>query len=293
MHDIVLKIKESSSPLLGSTKRLKKHPLALVGAAIILCLLIVAFFAPLLSPHDPLKPNLPYRLLAPGENYLLGADHMGRCLLSRLIHGARETLRVGLLVVAMTSSIGVFLGAMAGYFGGLIDTIIMRAVDVLLAFPSIILALVMAGILGPSLFSIMLALTIVGWTSYARVVRGAVLSVKEREYVAAIQSLGATDARILLYHILPNVMAPVLVMATLGMAHVILAAAALSFLGLGAQPPLAEWGSMLNAGRPFMRTAPHTTIFPGLAIMITVLAFNFLGDGLRDAFDPYLKESKN
>lgn len=287
MHDIVLKIRESDSPLISSMRRLRRYPLALLGATIILCLLGSALFAPLLSPHDPLRPNLPHRLLSPGGSYPLGTDHMGRCILSRLIYGSRVTLKVSILVVGLTSSIGVFLGALAGYLGGLIDDVIMRVVDILLAFPSIILALVMAGILGPSLFSIMLALTVVGWISYARVVRGAILSVREREYIAAIRSLGASDIRIVLYHILPNILAPVLVMATLGMAHVILAAAALSFLGLGVQPPHAEWGSMLNAGRPFMRTAPHTTIFPGLAIMITVLSFNFLGDGLRDALDPH------
>jgi peptide/nickel transport system permease protein len=159
----------------------------------------------------------------------------------------------------------------------------------LLAFPGIILALVVVGILGPSLYNVMLALAIVGWTSYARVVRGTVLSVKEKEFVEAARVLGASDVRIMFRHILPNIMAPVIVMATLGMAHVILAAAALSFLGLGAQPPTPEWGSMLNGGRAFMRTAPHLTIFPGLAIMVTVLAFNFLGDGLRDALDPRLK----
>lgn len=290
MHDTVTKMVESGPPLFNSIKRLKRHPLALIGAAILFLLVIGAILAPLLSPHDPIEPHLPHRLLPPGEGYLLGTDHMGRCLLSRLLYGTRVTLRVGLLVVSMTSLIGVSLGAVAGYVGGLVDDFIMRVVDVLLAFPSIILALVIAGILGPSLYSIMLAMTMVGWTSYARVVRGAVLQVKEREYVEAIRSLGAGDLRIVLYHILPNIMAPVLVMATLGMAHVILQAAALSFLGLGLQPPLAEWGSMLNAGRPFMRTAPHITLFPGMAIMVTVLAFNFLGDGLRDALDPWLKE---
>lgn len=284
---MVIKVVESGPPLLNSLGRLKKHPLALVGLVIILLLILVAILAPVLSPHDPIQPHLPHRLLPPGPMYWLGTDHMGRCLLSRLIYGTRVTLQVGILVVAITSTTGVFLGSVAGYFGGWVDEMIMRLVDILLAFPGIILALVLAGILGPSLFTILLAMALVGWTSYARVVRGAILSVKEKAYVDAIRSLGAGDFRILCYHILPNVMAPVLVMATLGMAHIILAAAALSFLGLGVLPPTAEWGSMLNAGRPFLRTAPHTTIFPGLAIMITVLAFNFLGDGLRDVLDPW------
>lgn len=290
MHDIVLKIIESGPPLLESLQRLRKHRLAVTGAAFIVILCLTALLAPWLAPHDPHRQFLAHRLLTPGEGYLLGTDHLGRCLFSRLLFGARATLLVGLVVVGITSIMGVLLGAVAGYRGGLMDEVIMRGVDVLLAFPGIILALVIAGIMGPSLFSIMFAISLTGWTGYARVVRGAVLSVKEREFVQAASSLGAGDARIVFRHILPNVMAPVIVMATLGMAHVVLAAAALSFLGLGMQPPHAEWGSMLNAGRPFMRTAPHLTIFPGLAIMITVLAFNFLGDGLRDALDPWLKE---
>lgn len=290
MHDIVVKIIEGGSPFLETLNRLKKHKLAVTGGVIIAILCLAALFAPWIAPHDPNKQYLADRLLSPGNGYLLGTDNLGRCLFSRLLYGTRVTLQVGLVVVGITSSLGVALGALAGYRGGLVDEIIMRIVDVLLAFPGIILALVIAGIMGPSLFSVMFAISIIGWTSYARVVRGAVLSVKEREFVEAARSLGAGDSRIMFRHILPNVIAPVLVMATLGMAHVLLAAAALSFLGLGMQPPHAEWGSMLNAGRPFMRTAPHLTIFPGLAIMSAVLAFNFLGDGLRDALDPWLKE---
>ncbi len=291
MHDIVVKIMGSGPPFLEALRILRKHKLAVTGLVIIAVLCLTALFAPWIALHDPNKQYLAHRLLSPGEGYLLGTDHLGRCLFSRLVYGTRVTLQVGLVVVGITSVVGVALGAVAGYRGGLVDEIIMRCVDVLLAFPGIILALVIAGILGPSLFSIMFAISLIGWTSYARVVRGAVLSVKERDFVEAARSLGAGDARILFRHILPNVMAPVLVMATLGMAHVLLAAAALSFLGLGMQPPHAEWGAMLNAGRPFMRTAPYLTIFPGLAIMTAVLAFNFLGDGLRDAMDPWLKET--
>ncbi len=291
MHDIVVKIMGSGPPFLEALRILRKHKLAVTGLVIIAVLCLTALFAPWIAPHDPNKQYLAHRLLSPGEGYLLGTDHLGRCLFSRLVYGTRVTLQVGLVVVGITSVVGVALGAVAGYRGGLVDEVIMRCVDVLLAFPGIILALVIAGILGPSLFSIMFAISLIGWTSYARVVRGAVLSVKERDFVEAARSLGAGDARILFRHILPNVMAPVLVMATLGMAHVLLAAAALSFLGLGMQPPHAEWGAMLNAGRPFMRTAPYLTILPGLAIMTAVLAFNFLGDGLRDAMDPWLKET--
>ena len=292
MHDAVVKIIESGPPFIEIARRLGKHKLALIGGTIIVVLVITALFAPWLAPHDPNKQQLALRLLSSGEGgYLLGTDHLGRCLFSRLIFGARVSLQVGMVVVAITATVGVTIGALAGYRGGLVDEIMMRLVDVLLAFPGIILALVIAGIMGPSLFSIMFAISLIGWTSYARVVRGAVLSVKEREFVEAARSLGADDTRIIFTHILPNVMAPVIVMATLGMAHVILSAAALSFLGLGMQPPHAEWGSMLNAGRPFMRTAPHLTVYPGLAIMIAVLAFNFLGDGLRDALDPWLKKT--
>jgi peptide/nickel transport system permease protein len=289
MHDLVTKTIQGRLPLTEVLRGLKKHRLALVGAVIIFVLIFLAILAPFIAPHDPIEQNLEHRLLAPNTQYLLGTDNLGRCILSRLIHGASVSLLIGIMVVGISAFVGVTLGLLAGYRGGLIDELIMRIVDILLAFPGIILALVVIGILGPSLYNVMLALAIVGWTSYARVVRGTVLSVKEKEFVEAARVLGASDVRIMFRHILPNIMAPVIVMATLGMAHVILAAAALSFLGLGAQPPTPEWGSMLNSGRAFMRTAPHLTIFPGLAIMVTVLAFNFLGDGLRDALDPRLK----
>ncbi|MCL0094317.1 nickel ABC transporter permease subunit NikC [Dehalococcoidales bacterium] len=289
MHDLVTKIIESRRPLTEVFRRLKKHRLAIIGAGIILVLIFVAVLAPFIAPHDPIEQNLEHRLLSPNTEYLLGTDNLGRCILSRLIHGTSVSLQIGVMVVGITAFVGVTLGLIAGYRGGLIDELVMRIVDILLAFPGIILALAIAGILGPSLYNVMLALAVVGWTSYARVVRGSVLSVKEKEFVEAARALGAGEARIMFRHILPNVTAPVIVMATLGMAHVILAAAALSFLGLGAQPPTPEWGSMLNDGRAFMRTAPHLTIFPGLAIMVTVLAFNFLGDGLRDALDPRVK----
>ena len=282
MHDLVTKIIESRRTSTEVFRRLKKHRLAMIGAAIILALVLIAVLAPFIAPHDPVEQNLGNRLLSPSIEHPLGTDNLGRCILSRLIHGSRVSLQIGIMVVGIASITGVTLGLIAGYRGGLIDELIMRIVDILLAFPGIILALAIAGILGPSLYNVMLALAVIGWTSYARVVRGSVLSVKEKEFVEAARALGTGEARIMFRHILPNVTAPVIVMATLGMAHVILAAAALSFLGLGAQPPTPEWGSMLNDGRAFMRSAPHLTIFPGLAIMVTVLAFNFLGDALRD-----------
>lgn len=292
MHETVHKPMESRLPLLETCRRLIKHKLALVGAVLILLICFTALLAPFIAPHDPLQPDLAQRLQSPGAEYPLGTDNLGRCVFSRVVFGTRITLQLGLFVVAITSSIGVLLGAVAGYRGGIIDEAVMRLVDVLLAFPGIILALVVAGMLGPSLYSIMFALSLIGWTTYARVVRGAVLSVKEKEFVEAARSMGAGDTRILFRHILPNVMAPVIVMATLGLAHVILSAAALSFLGLGVQPPEAEWGAMLNLGRSFLRTAPHMTVFPGMAITLTVLAFNFLGDGLRDALDPWMGNTR-
>lgn len=313
MHDIVAKIIESKLPSREAFKRLKKHRTASLGAIIILGLIFVALCAPFFAPHDPLKQNLDQRLLpdiltamytiltGPFEQdtfgqmlqlnleFPLGTDNLGRCILSRLIFGTRVSLRVAITVVSVTSVTGTMLGAIAGYYGGILDEIIMRTIDILLAFPGIILALVIAGILGPSLLNLMLMMILIGWTGYARVVRGAVLAVKEKEFIEAAKATGISDGHVMFRHILPNVMAPVIVMGTLGMAHMILAVAGLSFLGLGAQPPIPEWGSMLNAGRDFMRTAPHMMIFPGLAIMLTVLSFNFLGDGLRDILDPHNK----
>jgi peptide/nickel transport system permease protein len=286
MHDLDVKIIENRYSLKHVVQRLKKHKLALLGGGVILILCLMAVLAPWLAPHDPLSQNLQDRLLPPGGGYPLGTDNLGRCVASRIIYGSRVTLQVGVMVVLITATVGILAGSAAGYLGGWLDELIMRGVDILLAFPGLILSLAIAGILGPSLYSIMLALSLVGWTGYARVVRGSILSAKEKDYVLAARSLGIKDKSLLLHHIMPNILAPVIVMATMGMAHVMLSAAALSFLGLGLQPPYPEWGSMLNAGRPFMRTAPHLTVFPGLAIMLTVMAFNFLGDGLRDALDP-------
>jgi peptide/nickel transport system permease protein len=267
-------------------QQLKKNKIAMIGLVIIVSLALIAIFAPFIAPHDPIEQNLKKRFLSPSGEYPMGTDDLGRCLMSRVIYGARVSLRVGVITVGIITVIGVTLGLISGYCGGIVDEIIMRFVDMVLAFPGIILALAIAGALGPGLFNVMLALAMVGWTGLARVVRSSVLSVKEKEFVESARALGCSDLYIMTRHILPNVMAPVIVLATLDMAFIILAAAGMSFLGLGAQPPIPEWGSMLNGGRAFMRIAPHLTTFPGLAIMITVLAFNFLGDGLRDALDP-------
>ncbi|MEW6104153.1 MAG: nickel transporter permease [bacterium] len=289
MHDIGIRIIQSSTPLYEVLRQLKKNRAATSSLVIILFLLFIAMIGPFIAPHDPLEQNLEKRLLAPNGEYLLGTDDLGRCILSRIIYGTRISLQIGIIVVGIAAAIGITLGAVAGYYGGIVDEIIMRMVDIMLSFPGIILALAIAGAFGPSLFNVMLALAFVHWTGYARLMRGSVLSVKEKGFIEAAHAIGASSVRIMFHHILPNCMAPVIVMATLGMACVILAAAALSFLGLGAQPPTPEWGAMLNRGRAFMRTAPHLMIFPGLMIMVTVLAFNLLGDGLRDVLDPRLK----
>lgn len=288
MNGVVVK----AQPRIYSLARLSRNRTAAIGLIIVLFLVFVAVFAPVLAPHHPYEQNLEKALLPPCREYPFGTDDLGRCVFSRIIFGTRISLQIGVTVTAITASIGVIMGLIAGYYGRLVDEIIMRLVDILLAFPGLVLALAIAGLLGPGLFNVMFALAVVGWMGYARVVRGAVLAVKEKEFIESAKAIGAKDLYILLRHILPNVSAPVIVMATLGIGYVILAAAGLSFLGLGAQPPTPVWGAMLNSGKAFMRTAPHLTIFPGLAIMITVMAFNFLGDGLRDLLDPRLKERK-
>ena len=267
-------------------RELRNNKLALFGVIIIFLLIFIAIFAPFIAPHDPVDQELKKRLSSPSSEYPLGTDHLGRCILSRLIYGARISLPIAMTVIGITFAIGVTIGAISGYLGGVTDEIIMRIVDVLLTFPGLILALAIIAALGPGIFNAMIALVVVGWAGYTRIVRGSVLSVKEKEFVEGIRALGASDFYILVRHILPNVIAPVIPLAMLGIGYVILAVAGLSFLGLGAQPPTPEWGAMLNDGRAFMRSTPHLMIFPGLAIMITVLAFNLLGDGLRDALDP-------
>lgn len=268
---------------------LRRHKLAMLGLFIILGLAIVAIFAPLIAPHDPTVQNLSLRLMSPSWEYPMGTDSVGRCVLSRLIYGTRVSLQVGVTVVLITSVTGTALGLIAGYFSGIVDEIIMRIVDILLSFPGLILALVVVGVLGPGLQNVLLALSVVGWMQYARVVRGVAMSAKEKDFVTAARALGASNRYILLRHIMPEALPHVIVLATLNAGGVILAAAALSFLGLGIEPPTPEWGAMLNTGRAYIYNAPHLTIFPGVAIMLTVLAFNFLGDGLRDALDPKQK----
>ncbi|MFQ6031129.1 MAG: nickel transporter permease, partial [Dehalococcoidia bacterium] len=243
-------------------------------------------FGPLIAPYDPDAQFKGSRLESPGQGFLLGTDNLGRDLLSRLLHGARLSIGMAALATIFIVTIAVSIGALAGYAGGLIDDLAMRIADVLLAFPGLILALAIVGILGPSLVNVIISLALVVWAGYARLVRGLVLEVREKPFVEAAIAIGASRTRILLRHIIPNVISPVIVLVSLEMGTLILAIAGLNFLGLGVQPPTAEWGAMLNQGRLFFQSEPQLMIYPGIMISVTVLGFNLLGDGLRDVLDP-------
>lgn len=262
-----------------------KNKLAILGAFIVGGLILTAIFAELMAPYNPLEQNMAEGLRAPNRAHWCGQDKLGRDLFSRMIYGSRISLWVGISTVSISLVIGLTIGSISGFYGGWIDELFMRTVDILMAFPGILLAIAMVAVLGPGLNHVILALCLIGWVGYARLVRAQVLYLRELEYVTAAHALGATPARIIVQHLLPNLIAPVIIEATFGMAGAILAEASLSFLGLGAQPPTPSWGSMLNEGRQFLLLAPHHTTFPGLAIMLVVLGFNFLGDGLRDYLD--------
>ena len=267
-------------------KDLKRHRLALVGAGILIGLIVVAVLAPLLAPYDPLEQNLYKRLLAPSLTYPLGTDDFGRDILSRIIYGTRISLRIGLISISIALSMGSALGLVAGYRGGGLDTVIMRFMDIMLAFPSILLAIAIVAVTGPGIDNVMVAVSIVMVPQYARLVRACVLSIREMAYVEAARAPGGGEVRILLASVLPNCTAPLIVQSTLSMGTAILDAAGLSFLGLGAQPPVPEWGAMLSGGRELLLKAPWVMTFPGLAIFTVVLGLNLFGDGLRDALDP-------
>ena len=256
------------------------------GGAIVLLAAVAALVGPLVTPFDPSAQDLALRLAGPSATHPFGLDELGRDILARVLAGARISFLVGLTVVSVSASVGTLLGAVAGYFGGVADDVISRVIDVLLAFPGLLLAIALVAVLGPSLGNVLFALTIIGWVGYARLVRGQVLRARELEYVQAARAAGARIPRILWRHVVPTAIPAVVVQATLGMAGAIIGEAALSFLGLGVQPPTPSWGTMLNGGRAHLLDAPHLTIFPGLAIALLVLGFNFLGDGLRDATDP-------
>jgi peptide/nickel transport system permease protein len=275
--------------------RLARRRTALFGLVVVLVVGLTAAFAAWFSPFDPLEQNVSQRLRAPGWQdasgrvHALGTDHLGRDILARIIHGARIALVVGFAAVAISGVLGMTIGLIAGYFGGRIDDLFMRLADIQLAFPFILLAIAVIGVLGPSLRNIIIVIGVSSWVVYARVVRGEVLSLREREFVQAAVALGSRDWRILFFHVLPNAFTPWLVVATLDMARVIVVESALSFLGLGVQPPTPTWGGMLADGRVYLSTAWWLATFPGLAILVTVLGINLLGDGLRDTLDPRLK----
>jgi peptide/nickel transport system permease protein len=276
-------------------RRLGRRRTALFGAVVVAVVVITALAAPWVSPFDPLEQSIGERLKAPGwrdqagRGHPLGTDHLGRDILARIIYGARPALLVGAAAVMISGVLGMITGLLAGYFGGRVDDVLMRLADIQLAFPFILLAIAVIGVLGPSLTTIIAVIGVSSWVVYARIVRGAALSLREREFVQAAQALGAGDVRILVRHILPNVFTPWLVVATLDMARVIVIESALSFLGLGVQPPAATWGGMLADGRVYISTAWWLATFPGLAILVTVLGINLFGDGLRDTLDPRLK----
>ncbi|MDR7317729.1 nickel transporter permease [Brevibacillus nitrificans] len=263
----------------------------LIGGIIVLAVVLAAILAPLLSTHDPYEMNVKERLLDPLEGgHLLGTDQFGRDLYTRILYGAQVSLEVGIVSVSLALVIGVTLGLISGYYGGWIDTVIMRFVDIVLSFPVLLLAIAFVAALGPGIENVIIALALVYWTSYARLVRATVLSIKEEEYVQAARTIGSSDFRIIVYNILPNCMAPIIVVATLGLGQAIVAEATLSFLGLGIQPPESSWGWTLAFGMKFLQDAPHLSIYPGVAIMLTVLGFNLLGDGIRDLTDTKLKQ---
>lgn len=262
-----------------------------VGLLIIVIALATAILAPVVNPYDPtIDSDLANARLEPSASHPFGTDRLGRDVFRRVVHGTRISLTIGFVVVIFTSVTGTVLGLIAGYFGKGLDTIIMRLMDIVLAFPSILLAIAIVAVRGPGIFNTILAVALVGMPGYARVVRSMVLSLRERDYVDAARMIGSSNTRIMFLHILPNSLSPIIVQMTLGVGGAILFAAALGFLGLGVQPPAPEWGAMISDGIPFLRQSPHLVFFPGMAIMLTVLGFNLLGDGLRDALDPQLRD---
>jgi peptide/nickel transport system permease protein len=275
-------------------RRLLMHPGAVVGGLVTCMFFAIALLAPWLSPYDPLAQDLERRLQGPSWAHLLGTDDLGRDLLSRVMHGARISLTVGVMSIGIAVSGGLSLGLIAGFYttgrsGRLVETVIMRTSDILLAFPAVLLAIAIVTAFGPGLRNAMLAIAIIYLPRFIRIVRASILIEKEQTYIEAGRALGVNNRRLLIRHLLPNVMAPVIVQATLALAEAIIEAAALSFLGLGATPPTPEWGAMLSEGRSYLRSAPWVTFFPGMAIFLIVVSFNLLGDGLRDALDPRLR----
>lgn len=273
----------------GFFHKVKSDSLLSFGCILILAMSLVAAFAPFISPFDFETQNLPSRLNLPSSGHWFGTDELGRDIFSRVVYGTRISMVVGFSVVLCSSTLGLLIGSLAGYYGRWLDDVIMRVVDVLMAFPGILLAIALVSFWGPGLTRLVLAMVVVGWVGYARLVRGQVLKAKELDFVKAARSLGASDRRIILRHLIPNIIQPVLVQASIGMASAILTEASLSFLGLGVPPPLPSWGAMLNDGRSHLFDAPHLVLFPGLATMAAILSFNVVGDGLREILNPKLR----
>lgn len=271
-------------------RRLKRNKMAMFGLVILIIIIFTAFFADYLAPYSYREQNLRNINQPPNSQHLLGTDDLGRDMLSRIIYGSRISLQVGLVAVGISVIAGGTLGALAGYYGGKLDNVIMRIMDVFLAIPQILLAIAIVSAFGGGLTKVMIAVGISSIPSYARIVKASVIMIKEQEFIEAARAIGSNDFRIITKHIIPNSMAPIIVQGTLGVAGAILSAAGLSFIGLGIQPPTPEWGAMLSSGRSLIRTAPHVATFPGVAIMITIFSLNLLGDGLRDALDPRLKQ---
>ena len=267
----------------------RRNRLAVAGLFMIIIIFLIAIFAAVLSPYDPDKTDVSVKLKPPSSRYYLGTDQLGRDVFSRMLHGSRISLTVGFIAVAISIFIGVLVGATAGYYGGWVDSFLMRFVDTMLCFPSFFLILTIVALLGPDIKNIMIVIGITSWEGTARFVRAEFLSLRERDFVQAARSLGVRDLRIIFRHILPNALAPVFVTATLGVASAILIEASLSFLGFGVQPPAPSWGNILTEGRTYIFDSWWLTVFPGLAILIAVLSFNLVGDGLRDALDPRLR----
>jgi len=290
LEDVGMEKKYSRSSLYkDALRRLKKNKLAMIGLAIIIFLIIIAILAPLVSPYNPIERIKEESSLSPSRAHLFGTDLLGRDIFSRVVYGSRISLEVGIIAVGISVAIGLFFGALAGYFGNVSDVLIMRMADIFFAFPYILGAIVIMTVLGPGLINIFIAIGILGWASFARIFRGSILSIKNKEYIEAARALGASNFRIITKHIFPNAFAPIIVYATMNVGTAIIVEAALSFLGLGVQPPTPAWGKMLSESLNYIDIAPWMMFFPGLAIVITVLGFVLLGDGLRDAFDPRLK----
>ena len=271
-----------------SLPRVARHnPLAAAGVVLVIIFVLCAIFAPGLAPHDPAQINLPDRLDSPSPSRWCGTDELGRDICSRLIYGARISMFVGSSVVAMSLGIGLIIGSIAGYYGGRMDRFVnIVLMNAFLSFPGILLAIAFVAFRGPGIFNLVLALSLGGWVGYARLVRAQVMATREKEFVEAARALGASDLRVIVRHILPNIIQPVIVQAAIGMAGAILAEATMSFLGLGVPPPTASWGAMLNDARAHLFDAPHLVLFPAVAVMLAVLSFNFIGDALRDLLDP-------